>query len=307
MKSTRYTLGETPTQVVHAWLPDTDVRAVLHIAHGMAEHGARYARMAEPLVARGWAVYANDLRGHGETAQADEDLGFFAEEDGWNAVLSDLHACVQHERKEHPDVPYVLLGHSLGALLAQQYLYTHGDTIDAAVLSGASGAPSFIAKLGRYVARFERMRLGPQGNSGILNALSFGDFNKKFRPNRTDFDWLSRDEAEVDKYVADPRCGFQCSTQLWVDLLDAIPVLTSPSNQEKIRKDLPIYLFSGSRDPVGEMGKSVRALTASYESVGLSRVTLKLYEDGRHEMMNETNHEEVIGDLVEWLEATISL
>jgi len=307
MNTTRYTLGEAPTRVTHGWLPDTEVRAVLHVAHGLGEHGARYARAAEPLVARGCAVYANDCRGHGETLSADEDTGFFAESDGWNVVLSDLHECVQYEQKAHPGVPFVLWGHSMGSLLAQEYLYTWGDALDAAVLSGASGAPTLIAKLGRYVARFERWRLGPRGRSSILESLSFGDFNKHFRPNRTGFDWLSRDEAEVDKYIADPWCGFPGTTQLWVDLLDAIPVLTSPANQAKIRKDLPIYLFSGSQDPVGGMGTSVRALVASYEAVGLTRVTLKLYEGGRHEMINETNREEVLADLVGWLEQTIGL
>jgi alpha-beta hydrolase superfamily lysophospholipase len=287
---------------LYCWLPDGEPRAALHIAHGMAEHAARYARVAEALTGAGYAVYANDHRGHGRTASK-EDLGFFAEEDGWAVVVADLRDFVAHIRAQHPGIPVALMGHSMGSLMAQQYLYEHGDTVDAAVLSGTNGKPPAIATLGRYIARFERMRLGRRGRSAVIDAMSFQDFNKKFKPNRTGFDWLSRDEVEVDKYVADPLCGFLCTIQLWIDLLDAIPVFTSDENQRRVRKDLPIYLFSGDRDPVGEMGKSVRSLADDYTAAGVTDVTCKLYEGARHETLNETCREEVTADLLAWLGA----
>lgn len=287
---------------LYRWQPEAPPRAVIHIAHGMAEHAGRYRRLAASLTAAGFAVHANDHRGHGRTA-SEADRGFFAAQDGWATVVADLRDLVAHARALHPGVPVVLMGHSMGSLMLQQYLYEHGDTIDAAVLSGTNGKPPAIATLGRYIARFERWRLGARGTSALIDKMSFQDFNRKFKPNRTDFDWLSRDETEVDKYVSDPLCGFLCSVQLWIDLLDAIPVFTATANQQKIRADLPLYVFSGDQDPVGEMGASVRALAADYEAVGIQDVTCRLYEGARHETLNDTCRDQVTADLIDWLEA----
>lgn len=289
---------------LYRWQPEGPPRAVIHIAHGMAEHAARYHRLALVLTAAGFAVHANDHRGHGRTA-SEEDRGFFADEGGWGLVVSDLRDFVAHARALHPGVPVILMGHSMGSLMLQQYLYEHGDTIDAAVLSSTNGKPPAIATAGRYVARFERWRLGKRGRSSVIDAMSFQDFNRKFKPNRTGFDWLSRDEAEVDAYIADPLCGFLCSVQLWIDLLDAAPVFTATANQQKIRSDLPIYLFAGDQDPVGEMGRSVRALAQDYAAAGIQDVTCRLYEGARHETLNETCRDEVTADLLAWLEVHV--
>ncbi|MEL6344759.1 MAG: alpha/beta hydrolase [Myxococcota bacterium] len=285
---------------LYSWLPDDAPRAVVHIAHGMAEHAARYGRLAEALAAAGFAVYANDHRGHGQTA-SEAERGVFADEGGWSLVIADLRDFIENARAQHPDVPVVLMGHSMGSLMTQQYLYEHGDTIDAAVLSGTSGKPPAIATVGRYVARFERWRLGKRGRSKIIDALTFQDFNRKFKPNRTGFDWLSRDNAEVDKYIADPLSGFLVSVQLWIDVLDAITTFTRTENQQKIRKDLPIYIFAGDKDPVGEMGASVKRLERDYQAVGIQDVTCTLYPDARHETLNETNRDQVTADLIAWL------
>ena len=292
---------------IYEWLPDpaTAVRGVVHICHGMAEHAARYARLAEALTECGLAVYAHDHRGHGRTHPHEADRGFFADEGGWALCLSDVDDMVARARERHPEVPLVLMGHSMGSLFVQDYLGSHSTAVDAAVLSGTSGKPPAIATLGRFVARFERMRLGKEGTSGIIDAMSFQDFNKKFKPNRTGFDWLSRDEAEVDAYVADPACGYLCSVQLWIALLDAVKRFTSDDHQREIRNDLPVYLFAGDKDPVGENGRSVRALAADFEKAGLTDVTCKLYEDARHETLNEINRDEVTADLVAWLEGRL--
>lgn len=283
---------------VYRFLPDEGVarKAIVHIAHGMAEHAARYARVAEALTAAGYVVYANDHRGHGKTA-TDDEFGFFAWSGGFKRAVQDLEQLLVFEKAENPGLPAVLFGHSMGSYLTQAFMIDAGWAIQGAVLSGSAGKPSPLASAGRLVARIERRRLGPKGKSALLNKLSFDAFNKGFAPNRTAFDWLSRDEAEVDKYIADPRCGFVVTTQLWVDLLDALADIARPERQAKIPKDLPVYIFAGSEDPVGEKTKSLKQLVGAYQRAGLADVTHRFYEGGRHEMLNETNRDEVVRNL----------
>lgn len=288
---------------VHQFLPDEAPRAVLHISHGMAEHAARYGRVAQALTAAGFAVYANDHRGHGKTAASEAELGVF--QGGIKRVVQDLEELITFERSQHPGLPVVLFGHSMGSYFAQELLITHGDWFVAAVLSGSSGKPTFIASLGRYVARLERLRLGPAGHSGLLGSLSFGAFNKQFAPNRTEFDWLSRDQAEVDAYIADPLCGFEVGTSTWVDLLDLLGELAKPERQARIPKALPVYIFAGSDDPVSEKTSGLEQLRGAYAAAGLKDVTHKYYPGARHEVLNETVREEVTRDLVAWLEKKV--
>ena len=291
---------------VYRFLPaeGTAVKAVVHIAHGMAEHAARYARVAEALTLAGYAVYANDHRGHGKTASADE-LGFFASEGGFARVVADLAELVAHEKKEHPGLPVVLFGHSMGSYMAQAFVIERGRELAGVVLSASAGKPNALASAGRLVARAERLRLGERGKSKLLQSLSFEAFNKQFAPTRTAFDWLSRDAAEVDKYVADPLCGFAVTTSLWVDVLDALGAIAGPERQARIPKDLPIYVFSGSEDPVSEKTKSLEQLLAAYRLAGIRDVSHRFYPSARHEVLNETNRDEVTRDLVVWLDAHI--
>ena len=291
---------------VYRWLPDEGAprKAIVHVSHGMAEHAARYARVAEALTAAGYAVYADDHRGHGKTAGPD-DLGWMGP-GGFRRSVQDIEQLLVFEKAENPGLPAVLFGHSMGSYFAQSFLVDAGSSIKAAVLSGTGGKPSLIAAAGRLVARVERLRLGPRGKSKLLTALSFEEFNKAFRPNRTAFDWLSRDDAEVDKYIADPLCGFPVTTQLWVDLLDGLGHISSPAQQAKIPHDLPVYVLCGSEDPVGEQTRSVQQLLSAYGRVGLADVTHKFYPSGRHEVLNETNRDEVTRDLVAWLDARLS-
>jgi alpha-beta hydrolase superfamily lysophospholipase len=290
---------------VYRFRPDGDAppRAVVHIAHGMSEHAARYARVAGALVGAGYAVYANDHRGHGKTATAGE-LGWLGA-DGFRRAVQDLVQLLVFEKGENPGVPAILMGHSMGSYLAQALLIDHGALVRGAVLSGSSGKPSLLASAGRLVARAERARVGPRGTSPLLQALSFDAFNKPFAPNRTAFDWLSRDDAEVDKYIADPLCGFPVSTQLWVDVLDALADISRPARQAKVPRDLGIYVFSGSEDPLGERTKSVDQLLAAYGRAGVEDVTHKYYLGARHETLNETNREDVTRDLIAWLDSRV--
>jgi alpha-beta hydrolase superfamily lysophospholipase len=288
---------------VYRWRPEGAPRAVVHIAHGMAEHAARYERLAEALTAAGYVVYANDHRGHGKTAQTDAELGFFARSDGFRRVMRDIEQLVELEKQENPGLPVVLFGHSMGSFLAQALMIERGQDFRAVVLSGSSGKPSALASVGKVVARVERARLGERGKSPFLDKMSFDRFNAAFKPARTGFDWLSRDQAEVDKYIADPRCGFACAASLWVDLLAALSEINTPERQSRVPKDLPVYIFAGSRDPVGENTQSLDQLIGAYRRAGLRSVTHRFYPGGRHEMLNETNRDEVTRDLIAWLDA----
>ena len=285
---------------VHGWRPGTTARCVVQIVHGLAEHGARYERLARALTDAGYAVYAADHRGHGRTVRTPEDFGFFAARDGWGKCLEDLRQVNRRIAADNPGVPLILLGHSMGSLMAQHFIGAQGDALAGVVLSGSSGKPSALAAAGRLIGRLERLRLGRRGHSALMQALSFGAFNKQFAPARTPFDWLSRDAAEVDKYIADPLCGFPASVQLWIDLLDGLGEATSARRQARIPKRLPIYVISGSRDPVGGNTRSVAQLLAAYRRAGLERVAHRFYADARHELFNETNRDEVTRDLIAW-------
>lgn len=286
---------------VHTWLPDGEVKAILLIAHGMAEHGARYRRLAEALTASGYAVYAPDHRGHGLTARTISDLGFFDDQGGFRKVVSDLRQLTELARERHPEVPAVLLGHSMGSYLTQAYLFEHDDLAGAA-LTGSSLNVGLLPSLGRKIARIERLRVGPRKPSWLLTRLSFGAFARAIPKRETDYDWLSRDPAEVEAYISDPLCGFGASTQLWVDLLDAFPRLADPDNVAKIRSDLPIWVASGSDDPVHEGGKGFEGLRKLYTDRGFVDLQFTLYPGARHELFNETNREEVTADLLAWLD-----
>jgi alpha-beta hydrolase superfamily lysophospholipase len=287
---------------VYGWLPEGTPRGVVQVAHGLAEHGLRYRRFAEACVARGLAVYADDHRGHGRTA-GDGTLGYFAAEHGWRTVLDDLYRLGDHITGQHPGVPRVFFGHSMGSFLAQQVMFERGDQLAGAVLSGsASGGSNPLAPVGRLVARVERARLGPKKPSAVLTKMTFADYNRAFAPARTEFDWLSRDPAEVDRYIADPRCGFEATTQLWVDLLGALPGLAAPSNLAQIPKDLPVYLTVGERDPLHRKLKDFHALVEGYERAGLRNVTVRVWPDARHEILNETNRDEVTEAVLHWVD-----
>ena len=283
------------------WLPEGRPRAVVQLAHGLSEHSARYARLAAALNAAGYTVYANDHRGHGPKA-APADLGHFADDGGWGKVVGDFWTMNRLIAKEQPGVPIIFLGHSLGSFLGQEFVAEHSDALAGAVYSGSSGKPPAIATLGRLIARAERLRLGKRGKSQLLGQMWFGAYNKPFAPARTEFDWLTRDEKEVDAYVADPYCGFPFSTQLAIDVLDALPSLTSPRSLARIRKDLPIYVFSGERDPVGA---NIQGLIDALKGAGFTRLTARIYPGARHETLNETNREEVTRDLIDWLDAVV--
>jgi alpha-beta hydrolase superfamily lysophospholipase len=273
-------------------------RAIIQIAHGMGEHAARYGDVAQRLVRAGYVVVANDHRGHGATADEDR-LGDFGP-GGWDRVIEDTHEINTRLGEQFPGTPVVLLGHSMGAMLAQQYLYRHGATLAAAVISGSPGlASAFQLFLTHNIARFERARLGATASSPLMDRLVFGSANDPFEGD-TGFEWLSRDVEQVRRYVEDPRCGFVLRTGSLCDLFAGARQARKRGLIATIPKQLPLYIFSGSTDPVSG-GTGLLRLEKCYRRAGIIDLTLRMYEGGRHEMFNETNRDEVIDDLIGWL------
>jgi len=281
---------------VYVW-PNDHAKAWVHINHGMAEHALRYDDFATRLVAEGYAVVAHNHRGHGssETTQ----LGCFAEQNGWRKVLSDLD--VVRNSICSTELPFYLFGHSMGSFIVQSYLSTTTQKIDGLILSGSNFQPKLLSIAGRLIARIEQIRVGKTQSSALLQFLSFGSFNQSFKPNRTTFDWLTRDNTHVNKYLADPLCGFPCSTGLWYEFINALVDLVKQQTLKKIQPNLPILIFGGSKDPVGLMGKGLPKLANAYQNVGQNNITLNIYEEARHETLNETNQQQVYLDIINWL------
>ncbi|MDD5525383.1 MAG: lysophospholipase [Smithella sp.] len=287
----------------YKWMPDeaSVVKGAVQIAHGMAEHAARYERFAEALTKAGYAVYANDHRGHGKTAGSQEEIGCFADENGWEKVVEDMHTLTSIIKKDYPKKPFFLFGHSMGSFLSRHYSMLYANELSGLVLSGTGGDPGIIGKIGLLIAKMDARIHGKKAKSEIMNKLSFGAFNGAFKPNRTDYDWLSRDNAEVDKYISDPLCGTVFTAGFFCEMLGGIGYINKKENIAKIPKNLPIYIFSGAKDPVGASTKGVTQVYKTLKAAGLGDLTLKFYEDGRHEMLNEINRDEVFSDVIGWL------
>ncbi|MCL2130511.1 MAG: lysophospholipase, partial [Treponema sp.] len=297
---------------------DKQPKAVLHIVHGMAEHSLRYGRLAADLGKENIEVWAADQRGHGATADLAQNdpgkgglLGHAADGDGFSRVCADIDILNRAIIKEYPGVPVFLLGHSWGSFITQSYIENYegkmtpnGEEkviLSGCILSGTRGPDGIKAALGAPAMSLIAFFIGERKGSKLAKAAADGPYNKFFKPNRTDADWLSRDKNEVDAYVADPLCGFLCSVGFYRDMAKALTRIHRKGDMEKIRKDLPIYIISGSADPVGDMGESTVALANAYRLLGIEDLETVLYPDARHELFNETNRDEVIGSLLTWL------
>ena len=285
--------------------PDETPRGIVQIAHGIAEYALRYDAFAEFLAQNGFVVVANDHLGHGQSICSEDDLGFFAEHHGWELAVGDMRKLYELMRKEFPELPYFLFGHSMGSFLTRTYLIKFQDGLAGAVISGTGQQPGLVVKVGRMLSASEIKKNGARFKSQKLNDLAFGSYNKAFEPKRTDFDWLSRDNAQVDKYIADPLCGFLPSAQLQNDMMGGILYIQDQKNVERMKKDLPVYFMSGDMDPVGAAGKGVLKAVESFKKAGMQDVTVKLYPGGRHEMLNETNRDEVFADVLAWLNSKL--
>jgi len=275
------------TIVGFRWSGPGPTRAIVQIAHGMGEHAARYARLAAALVDRGYVVYANDHRGHGRTAGSPDRHGDLGPA-GWVGLVDDIGAVSALARSEHPGVPLVVLGHSMGSFALQQYLLDHSADLDAAILSGTSAGDVIAAGI------------------DTTQPADLTAFNAPFEPARTGYEWLSRDEAEVDRYVADPDCGFSLDMPAMAEMVATTAATADPGRLAAIRNDLPIYVFSGDADPLAGGGALIELVGDRYREAGVRDVTVTLYPGARHETLNETNRDEVTAALISWLDRVIT-
>ena len=286
---------------IHRWDRISHPRACVHILHGMSEHGQRYARLAGALNAAGIAVWAHDHRGHGVNPVPGV-RGHFANgsEDGWKALVRDAGDVSAEMQRQFPGVPLFLFAHSMGSFAGQTLLGDRPSLYRGVVLCGTNGPPDFLEGLVRAIARAELL-FGATRPGTVVSNLVFGDYNRRFKPARTKFDWLSRDSAEVDKYIADPMCGFPLTSQAWVEFLDGRTLLGTDAHVQRIPKTLPIHLIAGTRDPVGGMTAGLQRLMSVWAKASLTRVTHRFYDDARHELLNEINRDEVTHDLIAWI------
>ncbi len=300
MDGTTFSRGDASLHV-HRWVPE-DARAACLIIHGIAEHGARYARLADELSGHGFAVYAPDLRGHGLSAR-EGSYGHLADDDGWNAVVGDLEALVAKLRADHEGQPLVVIGHSMGSFLAQELMTR--VPLDGVVLSGSNGPLAGVDALGPLVARVARRLSGKRGHSRIIQRMTFEKYNKPFEPGLNEFEWLTRDMDAQQAYIDDPLCGFEATTQTWRDMMVAYQDLHTPERLAAIPDHLPVYVFCGDHDLVSDGGRGVQRLLDAYQGAGLTNVSFRVYPEGRHEMLNELNWREVHRDLIGWLDEVV--
>lgn len=287
---------------VYEWLPEPEmpIRGIVQISHGMCETAARYARLAGALTGNGYAVYAHDHRGHGLTAGEVDLLGDTGENGFYWMRRNVLQLCAI-ALSRHVGQPIFLLAHSMGSFLAQKMMCEEGNEVYAGyILSGTNG-PRSMLRLGESLASMQFRLQGDRHRSVLLNGIVFGGYNRAFLPVRTAFDWLSSDASEVDKYIADPLCGAICTTRFFRDFFQLLRDIHSRKSLSTLCKDKPVYLFSGAKDPVGMNGQGVLRLVKIYEEHGISDVEHKLYPEGRHEMLNEVNREQVTIDILDWL------
>lgn len=287
------------------WAEVENPVGVIQIAHGMAEHSERYSAFARACNDQGFVVVANDHRGHGKTGELAGLMGYFAEEDGFDRVVDDLNEITTWIKDEYPHLPVFLMGHSMGSFLTRRYLQKYGSNLQGAIIMGSGGDPGVAGKVGKRIARWQ-MRKDPTKPSPFLDKLSFGSFNKGIENSVTAFDWLSRDAQVVDQYLADPYCGFVCSSGFFYDLLTGLGQIHDPKLIEQIPKTLPLLVVSGDADPVGKNGKGIRQFVQQYENAGISNIQVILYPGARHELLNETNRVEVIADICLWLQKQIT-
>lgn len=287
------------------WVPEQEIRAVMQIVHGIAEHVERYAGFAEFLNSLGVLVVAEDHMGHGKSVQ-DGKLGCF--QGGWFAAVEDSYRLMQDTMAAYPGVPYVLFGHSMGSFMARTILCSHPDSgISAAVICGTGWQPAAALPAAIKLVEGVCKKNGEQTPSPVLENLMFGTYNKRVEHPRTKCDWLTRDTKVVDAYMADPLCGFTPAAGLVRDMLKGISYIENPANLSAMDKDLPVLFIAGGDDPVGAYGKGVHKAAQAFEQAGMKTVTTRIYPLGRHEILNEINKEDVYQDVAKWLKGKITL
>ena len=298
-----FTMSDGHEVFLNQWYDDNvKPRAVLQLAHGMAEHSFRYDELASFLLTKGIFMVANDHRGHGKTGENNGILGFFADENGFERVVEDIKEINDGIHNQYPETPVFIMGHSMGSFIVRRFIQRFHDVVEGVILSGTGGNPGISGKVGKLVAKSQIRKIGNRTESPLLNKLFFGNFNKGFKEAKTEYDWLTRNPQEVQKYIDDPHCGFIATTGFYYDLISGLETIHHHQEVKKINKDLPIFIFSGDHDPVGHNKKGVLKVIQQYKKVGMKNINYTFYKEGRHEMLNELNKDEVMKDIYQWIE-----
>ncbi|MUV39126.1 Acylglycerol lipase [Lentibacillus sp. JNUCC-1] len=299
MEQTFWLTMEDETDIfIRKWAPDHSEipRAIVQLSHGMVEHIGRYDAFARFLTSNGFIVYGNDHRGHGLTGEKQGLLGHFADEDGFVKTSDDLSVITEYIQEEHPNVPIFLFGHSMGSFLARHLIQTNSDAYKGVVLSGTGFHTETAARFAKNLAEV----LPAKNESKLLNKLVFGSYNRKIPGNKTTFDWLSRDKTAVQAFIDDPLTGAIPTAKFFHDLMTGLEMIHNRSRNQMIRKDLPMLIVSGDADPVGHYETGVWKTAELYTEAGLNDVMTMLFEDARHELLQETNHQDVYEAMLRW-------
>lgn len=281
------------------WIPASEKKpeAIVQIAHGMVEHIGRYNHFANFLIENNIAVYGNDHRGHGKTGEKQGLFGYLADEDGFEKASDDMLAVTTQIRQDYPDIPIFLLGHSMGSFLARHYIQENSNLIDAVILSGTGYYSRITTETAMRIAAV----LPAKEKSRLMNKLVFSAYNKRIKNKLTNFDWLTCDEKTIQSYIDDPYCGFIPTAGFFKDLMTGLSIIHNQNNNRNIRSDLPMLIISGTEDPVGDYTKGIWKTADLYNQAGLDHVITKLADNGRHELLNELNRNEIFHFLLDWI------
>ena len=282
------------------YIPEQEIVAVLQIAHGMVEFIDRYEDFANYLNSKGILVVGNDHLGHGGSVNSEDEWGYFGD-NGNQILLDDMHKLYEITKEKYPDVPYFLMGHSMGSFYARQYMFYYGNELNGVIVMGTGMEPLYKIKGGMFICKLVALFKGWKYRSAFVNNMSFGVYNKKFEPARTKMDWLTKDEKIVDWYLKEPRCNFVFTLDGFYNMFLGISKLYDKKLIDSIPKDLPVFFVAGEDDPVGTFGKEVIRAHQTLIDYGMRDIRFKLYPNDRHEILNETDKEAVYEDIYEWL------
>ena len=304
MKNEFYYLSKDEKTKIHAieWIPETKVKAVLQLCHGMVEYIDRYHDFAEYLSQNGYYVVGHDHLGHGKSIYSSERLGFFNEENGNDCVIGDIHQLRIRTEEKYPNVPYFMLGHSMGSFLVRQYMGFYGVGLAGVIIMGTGDQPNGILQMGKAVCKMTAAFKGWHCRSGMVDGMAAGGYNKRFEKETDGSNWLSRNPENVRNYRNDLLCGYMFTVNAYYHMFDGMVKMNRQEKAGRIPKGLSVAFVSGKEDPVGNFGKAVRAVYKRYKSYGIQDVKIRLYEEDRHEILNELDREQVYQDLLMWLE-----
>ena len=313
VKSFSFKVSDGTEIWMNRWIPDpdTEIKGIIQLHHGLAEHSLRYDRFGSILAENGYVLNAYDMRGHGKTAEIAESkgsgkFGKLADSNGFNRVVEDLNEIISDVKKEYEGKPVVLFGHSFGSFVSQGFIEKYSNNIDACVLCGTAGPRRALIGFGSLAVNITKAIRGKNTIVPLLDKLAFGSYNNRIKEMKTDHDWLSRNELNVSMYMSDNWCNIPLTASFFSDMMAGLKMIHKSSNMKKIRKDLPVFFIYGEEDPVGDYGKTVQALCSIYKANGLKEVQLKSYPEDRHEILNELDREIVEKDVLDWINNTLT-